>query len=212
MTSSRIPNPIDLKRVRLELPDYPHGSSGWTAPRRPPFALSFLTCGPPRVGLTDDDYRAAAASLGVAVDALETVANVEFNGAAFDALGRPTVRFERHHFHRHTAGKFDESHPRVSSPLPGGPDPLSDQYGRLQEAYDLDPVAALKSAAWGRFRVMGSRYRAIGCATVNHFVLAIAQSEAAHLTAFVSVVQSDIVLQKALRANDWASFAMRYKV
>lgn len=211
MTTSRIPNPIDLNGARFEAPGIRHGS-GWTAPSRPRFELAFLTSGPPRLGLSEDDYRIAAGSLGIAVDALKTIAEVEFNVAAFDSLGRPTVRFESYHFHAYTSGRFDGSHPLVSSALPGGVGPLSDQYERLQEAYDLDPVAALKSAAWGRFEVMGSRYRASGCATVNHFVLTIAQSEAAHLTAFVSVVQSDKALQRALRANDWADFTMRYRM
>jgi len=121
------------------------------------------------------------------------------------------MRFESHHFHRHTAGRFDASHPRISSSFADGHGSLSLQYDKLQDAYDLDPVAALKSAAWGRFQVMGSSHRLVGCATVNQFVLAIAQSEAAHLTAFVCVVQSDRALQAALRANDWAAFTKRYR-
>jgi hypothetical protein len=149
--------------------------------------------------------------LGVDADALKRVDQVEIDGAAFDAQGRPAMRFESQHFHRHTAGRFDESHPRVSCSLTGGHGSLSLEYDKLQEAYDLDPAAALKSAAWGRFLVMGSSYRVVGCLAVNQFVLAIAQSEAAHLVAFVSVVQSDRALWRALRANDSAGFAQRYK-
>jgi hypothetical protein len=233
MATSRTPGPIDLMEFRLDPTGDAYGSrrlerasrfqhhvsstfdvsrkSGWTVPSRPQFALAFLSSGPPRVGLTREDYRAAATALGTDVDAIEAVARAAANSAAFDAMGRPTMLFESRQFHRHTAGKFDESHPKISNSLAGGPGSPSLHYDKLQEAYDLDPIAALKSAAWGRFHVMGSSYRIAGCTTVNQFVLAIAQSEAAHLMAFVSIVQSNAALRKALRESDWAGFAMHYE-
>jgi hypothetical protein len=188
---------------------------GWTVPSRPQFALTFLAYGPPRVGLTEQDYRSAAAILGVEIDTFKNVAEAAIGGAAFDAQGRPAMHFESHHFQRYTRGRFDNSHPAVSNPVSHSRDDRetspSSEYDKLQEAYDLNTVAALKSAAWGRFQVLGSSHRAVGCATVNEFVLAMVQSEAAHLNAFVSVIQSNDALLEALRANDRAGFAMRYK-
>ena len=229
MSTSRMRGPTDLIGFRLERTgdvqrvhgreqsspfqrDEPRALSvapkpGWTLSSRPQFALAFLASGPPRQGLRDEDFRAAAVSLGAEVDAIKTLARLDTGEPAFDALGRPAMRFDGRQFRRHTAGRSDEPYEPTSF---DGDGPLSEQYELLQQAYELDPSAALKCASWGRFRVRGSSFRAAGCETVNQFVLAISQSEAAHLTTFVHVVQSNRTLRDAVRASDWRSFATHY--
>jgi len=164
----------------------------------------------PQRGLGDSDFSRAAAALGAAPAAVQAVADVETSGNAFDERGRPRILFERHYFHRLTAGKFDASHPAISAPTAGGYGTFAEQYGKLAVAYRLDPDAALRSASWGRFQIMGDNHAAAGFASVRAFVAALVRSEAAHLDAFVAFVACNQAMVQALRARDWAAFARRY--
>ncbi|HEX6239924.1 MAG TPA: N-acetylmuramidase family protein [Polyangiales bacterium] len=174
------------------------------------FNAEFMQGTKPALGLSDQDYQDAATQLDVNVAAIRAVAEVETMGNAFDAAARPTILFERHHFHRHTGGKHDATHPSISSELAGGYGKFNAQYDKLRQAYALDPEAALKSASWGRFQIMGSNHAACGFDSVRSFVLAMSRSEAAHLSAFVSFVASHKLRLEALRDQDWASFAKLY--
>lgn len=144
-------------------------------------AFLFTTCLNPERGLDDKDYQAAADELKVEVAAIEAVAEVETSGNAFDPQGRPRILFERHYFHRLTNGKYGEKHPDISNSSTGGYGKFSAQYDKLERAFKLDPEAALKSASWGRFQIMGNHHQAAGHNTVVAFVLAMTRSETEHL-------------------------------
>jgi len=178
-------------------------------PRSIDLSFLFRQCRTPIMGITEIDYEAAATKLRVEVAAIKAVAEVETVGRAFDDQGRPTILFERHHFHRHTRGKFD-SHASISNATAGGYGKFSLQYSKLEEAYSLDEEAALKSASWGRFQIMGSNHRASGFKSVFDFVLAMTKSETEHLRAFVNFVSSNRKRSVALQNKDWASFAKMY--
>ncbi|MBV9889428.1 MAG: N-acetylmuramidase family protein [Rhizobacter sp.] len=173
-------------------------------------SILFTACLNPTRGLSDADYGRAAAALGAEIAAVQAVADVETSGNAFDDHGRPRILFERHYFHRLTAGRFGATHAAISDATAGGYGKFSEQYGKLEEAYGLDADAALRSASWGRFQIMGDNCKAAGFASVREFVIALTQSEAAHLDAFVAFVGSDRGMAEALRTKDWASFARRY--
>ena len=174
--------------------------------------LSFIfsSCLNPARGISDDAYAAAATSLGVDVATIKAVADVETSGDAFDALGRPRILFERHYFHRLTSGRFDLTHARVSAKSAGGYGKFSAQYDKLEEAYALDADAALRSASWGRFQIMGDNFIAAGYPSAQAFVKAMTRSEEAQLQAFVSFVRSRSSLADALRHKNWAAFAKAY--
>jgi N-acetylmuramidase len=181
-----------------------------TAAPEPDLGFLFTQCLNPTRGLGVDDYNSAATALGVDAASVMAVAEVETSGAAFDDLGRPRILFERHYFHKATGGKFAAKHPTISAKSGGGYGKFSAQYGKLQEAYELDKDAALGSASWGRFQIMGSNYKAAGFRSVRAFVKAMTQSEADHLRAFVSFVAADARMKKALQDRDWAAFAKAY--
>jgi hypothetical protein len=174
--------------------------------------LSFLfrSCLNPARGIGDDAYAAAATSLGVDVATIKAVADVETSGDAFDTLGRPRILFERHYFHRLTAGRFDLTHSRVSAKSAGGYGKFSAQYDKLEEAYALDADAALRSASWGRFQIMGDNFIAAGFPSPQGFVKAMTRSEEAQLQAFVSFVRNRTSMAEALRHKNWAAFAKAY--
>ena len=155
-------------------------------------------------------WREAAAALGCETAAIRAVAEVETRGAAFLPSGRPAILFERHVFRRLTEGRFDAEAPEISARLPGGYGKGGEgQYARLRAALALDRAAALKSASWGRFQIMGFNAEAAGFSGVEPFVAAMCESEAAHLFAFVAFVRAK-GLDRALRARDWAGFARGY--
>lgn len=174
--------------------------------------LSFLfgQCHNPARGLSDDDYAAAAKELDVEVAMIKAVAHVESPRGPFDPMGRPEILFERHYFHRFTSGKYDQTNSDISMASSGGYGKFSAQYGKLERAYALDRDAALRSASWGRFQIMGNNYKAAGFTSAATFALAMTRSEAEHLKAFINFVKADPGMLDALRRKDWAGFAKRY--
>jgi hypothetical protein len=83
------------------------------------------------------------------------------------------------------------------------------EYDRLRAAMALDRTAALKSASWGMFQILGVNHAAAGFADVEDFVQAQLDSEGAHLDAFANFVVHQR-LDAALRERRWADFAFQY--
>lgn len=163
-------------------------------------------------GLTAADWRRAADALGVDVATVQAVAEVEASRSGFLADGRPKILFEAHQFSDRTDGRHDRSHPGISSPrwnrdlYVGG----AGEYPRLAQAMALDREAALASASWGRFQIMGFNHEAAGFADIEDFVAAMHESEGRQLDAFVSFIRSHPAMHRALQEHDWAGFARAY--
>ena len=83
------------------------------------------------------------------------------------------------------------------------------EHKRLKEAIDLNRDAALKSASWGRYQIMGFNYAAAGFDELQYFIDAMHKDEGAHLDAFVSFVKAQR-LDIPLRSHRWADFARGY--
>jgi hypothetical protein len=159
--------------------------------------------------LTDADYERAAAALGCQVAAVRAVAKVESLGGGYLSDGRPKILFERHKFHRYTGGKYTQSHSHISWPKWGGYLGGAKEYDRLAEAISLNREAALKSASWGAFQIMGFNHALVGFSTVEAFVTAMVASSANQLDAFVAFIKSQN-LDDELRRLDWKGFARGY--
>src|SRR5690606_3942753 len=134
--------------------------------------------------LTEADFQRAAAALEVPVNVIKAVTQVEARGRGFLSTGEPVILFERHIFRRETDGRFDRTHPDLSNPIPGGYGPSSAQHSRLQRAARLDREAALRSASWGMFQIMGFNFERAGHPTLQSFINAMYRSEGDHLDAF----------------------------
>lgn len=160
--------------------------------------------------LTDKDIRKAAESIGCDVAAIKAVVDVESRGNGFLSSGEPVILFEGHIFHRLTKGKFtvkgneDISHRRWTRKFY-----RLNQHERLQKAEKLDRDAALKSASWGLFQIMGFNHKACGFRTVQQFINDMYHSEGKHLEAFVKFIKSQRI-DKHLISKDWSEFARRY--
>lgn len=166
--------------------------------------------------LAEPDFVDAAGRLGCDVAAVKAVADVETAGAGFDAAKRPTLLYERHVFARCTTppGRFDRDHPDLSGlhrPYPpGGYGSKDQQFGKLAQAFQLDPQAALKAPSWGKFQILGENHKACGFATVEAFAKAMTISEVEHLKAFIAFVAGNASLLQAIRRKDWTGFAKSY--
>lgn len=159
--------------------------------------------------ISEAAYQQAADELGVELATVKAVAEVESTGDGFLNTGEPKILFERHVFSRETGGKYDQAYPDISNPNAGGYGLVSQQHARLQKAAALDRDAALKSASWGRFQIMGFNYIPAGFKTLQAFINAMYRSEDEHLKAFVTFIKSE-GLAPYLRRHDWAGFARRY--
>jgi hypothetical protein len=171
-------------------------------------APSTTTAHKPR--LTDADFARASAALAVDEPAMRAVTEVESLGSGFLATGEPKILFERHLFHRYTGGRYDRAFPDISNPAAGGYGAAERQHQRLERAVRLDREAALKSASWGLFQILGGNHYAAGHKTLQAFVNAMYAGEAQHLDAFVAFVRAHPPMHQALKDHDWAGFARRY--
>lgn len=161
--------------------------------------------------LSEQDFKRAADRLGCEVAAVKAVAEVESGGkTGFLPDKRPKILFESRWFHKLTGGRFDASNPELSTPTwvrnyKGG----AAEYDRLQGAIALDRAAALKSASWGMFQILGVNHAIVGFGDVEAFVKAQVESEGRQLDAFIGFVISN-KLDDELRDKRWADFARVY--
>jgi hypothetical protein len=162
----------------------------------------------PATGLDDAAIEAAATKIGCQVAAVRAVIDVESRGG-FLPDTRPKILFERHYFARLTKGEFSGSNPDISNPKWGGYKGGAAEYERLGRAIKLDRDAALRSASWGAFQIMGDNYKLCGFATAEDFVKAMVSGAPAQLDAFVAFIKKTGLSDELIR-TDWAGFARGY--
>lgn len=161
--------------------------------------------------LEDRDFAAAAFTLECEVEAIKAVCEVEAPRGGF-VDGQCLTLFEGHIFHRYTSGKFDAEAPTLSYPkwtTQFYGHTQRDESLRLAKACILDGQAALMSASWGRFQIMGFNFALCGFRDVQSFVKAMKESEKNQLDAFVQYV-IHTRLNDELQDRRWADFARCY--
>lgn len=159
-------------------------------------------------------WKLIAKTLGVAEACLRAVAAVESSGSGFmrSPSQLPKILFEGHIFHRRTQGRFGASHPGLSYPrwdrtkYSGS---VAGEWKRLDAACALDRAAALASASWGAFQIMGFNHALCGFDDVEAFVCAHKESADAQLAAFARFISRPRLLN-ALRGRNWQGFAAAY--
>lgn len=167
--------------------------------------------------LSERDLEMAAEHLGIPVAAIKAVNEVESQGRGFLADGRPVILYERHIAYRLLAEAglapelFWERTPNLLNPKRGGYAGGSAEWARLASACQIMPPDIAQSAcSWGQYQIMGYHWEALGYVSIDAFVAAMRQSEAAQLDAFICFIEADPALLKALKARKWADFARLY--
>jgi hypothetical protein len=152
----------------------------------------------------------AAAIVDIPNSGMWAVIHVESSGGGYQPDRRPKILFERHKFSHATGGRFDDDHPDISDPVPGGyGDGGAHQYDRLAEALALDRKAALASASWGLGQVLGSNFEVAGFANVEDMVAKMVQSERHQLLGMFNFIDGNN-LGRHLQNQNWRRFALGY--
>lgn len=176
--------------------------------------------------LRNKDLIAAAERLDVPLASIYAVNEVESMGKGFLDNGKPVILFERHIMYRQLAtarhagddtaelkrhaDQLAAANPALVNPKPGGYIGGTAEHQRLAMARLIDNTAALESASWGAFQIMGFHWRRLGYAGVQAFVAAMTADESQQLDAFTRFIETDPALHKALRSRKWAEFARLY--
>jgi len=164
------------------------------------------------------DYKQAAQKLGCEVAAVRAVCEVEAKASGFLPDGRCLILFERHKFYFYLkknrgqafADQTAAKYPDICNVKSGGYVGNEGEYPRLERAIAIDRNAALMSASWGLFQIMGFNHQSAGYPDVESFVTAMKESERKQLGAFVAFVQANPTLLTAIRNKQWAVFARNY--
>lgn len=173
-----------------------------------------------REALTGPTTRVTEAQIAEVAQALDltpahvgAVYDVESRGRGMDpATGLPIILFEPHVFSRLTKNRFDASHSDISYRRWGTnryPSSQSARWDQMMRAVAMDPGAALQSASWGLFQIMGFNHRAAGYDTPFGFARGQARGEGYQLRAFARFLDAEGLIP-LLRAKRWADFARRY--
>lgn len=167
------------------------------------------------------DIEHVANQLGLPVATVRAVYKVESGGSGFWAL-RPKILFEGHVFWQQLTkrgknpaalqagnqGILFKSWDRTK--YVGGPG----EYARLAKAQKIDSGAALESASWGMFQIMGYHATGLGYPSVEKYVESMYADERSQLEAFGRFVQVNRwegkPLLEWLRERNWAKFARAY--
>jgi hypothetical protein len=167
--------------------------------------------------IVEEDYVDASIYLGCEIAAIKAVDTVESGGSGFLPDGKLKCLFEGHIFYRYTKGKFAASNPDICYQqwtskfyTKGTTQERGDgELARLQRAIKLDRKAALMSASYGRYQIMGFNSALCGYKDVEAFYTDMQGDETMHLEAFVNYVEH-AGLKDKLIARDWAAFAKGY--
>ena len=167
--------------------------------------------------LSQNDINKVAKDLGVEPAAVKAVREVEAGGSGFRGE-RPKILFEGHVFwkqlkkhgidpQQHRVGNEDILYPRWTSAIKKYY--RGDQYARLEKAKTINEDAALESASWGLFQIMGYHWEPLGYASAKAFVKLMNKNEGEHLKAFAQFLKANNLV-RFLKALDWAKFARGY--
>lgn len=166
--------------------------------------------------LTEKDLLRAADTLQVELAAVKAVTEVEASGHGFVG-GKPKILFEGHVFWKQLKacgldpracrdGNQDILYPKwTREHYLGG----VREHERLARGRRIHDQAALGSASWGLFQIMGYHAPSLGYAGVCAFADAMAVGEGPQLDAFASFLEVND-LARHLREHAWATFARRY--
>lgn len=161
----------------------------------------------------------SATFLGCDPAAIMAVDLTESSGSGFLTSGEPAILFEPHIFWKQLKKLKIDPNPLAASPLykgilypvwgtlPYGKS--SQQHARLQLACKINREAALMSASWGRYQIMGFNWSSCGCDSLQTFIDKMYKSEDDHLDMFIKYVKSQD-LDDELIHKDFDGFALGY--
>jgi peptidoglycan hydrolase-like protein with peptidoglycan-binding domain len=171
------------------------------------------------IGRIQGQLLAMSKQYGVEPAVILAIQQIESGGNGFLADGRSKILFEGHVFwsQLQKAGKNPQTYVKGnedilypswdSTKYQGG----AKEYDRLEKAKKIDEIAALKSASWGEFQIMGFNHSTVGYPDVVSFVEAMKVPNGASLKALLEFCKNGNLLRHVNSATkDWAAFAKGY--
>jgi hypothetical protein len=166
-----------------------------------------------RTKISESDWQKLAERLGCEVNVLKAIKQVETGSTGpFDLSDRPTILFEAHLFWKNLVklGKnpnsYVTSHRGILSKswnrslYKGG----IREWDRLQEAWGISPLAAIRSASYGFPQILGQNFKdSMG------FVADCYMSEVKQLEFFGRFLEGN-GFSLCLRSKNWQGIAKRY--
>ena len=168
--------------------------------------------------ITNGDLKSAADDLGIELAVMKAFAEVESPRGPFWSDGQATILFERHYMYRQLKetgisnkelNEYVRSMPLIVNPSAGGYGKYKAQYEKLGTAKTIDEDAAIKSASWGSFQVMGVHYHML-YDSPQQMELAMNYSEAEQLKIAVKYLKTTPGLIDALKRKEWNNIARLY--
>ena len=147
------------------------------------------------------------------------IQSVESGNNGYLPDGRPKILFEGHVFWRmlKAAGKNPADYVKGNEDILFEKQDRSkytngaSEYVRLEKAEKIDRVAALKSASWGEFQIMGFNHKTVGYPDVDSFVESISQPGAGQIRAVLAFMDNNKLLPLVRGPHkNWAKFAAAY--
>lgn len=168
--------------------------------------------------ITEYDYTLFSHLLGVYSRALKAVMIVESNNNGFLKSGKPVILFEPHIFYRELRNENINLEPLMSEE---NKDLLSKtwnkalykggetEWDKIERARKISKSAAIKSASWGLFQIMGFNYKSCGCSSLNEFYTKMCIDEFNQFILFINFIKNQNLV-KYLQTLNWSEFAKRY--
>lgn len=167
--------------------------------------------------ITELRFQESAKKIGCSVAAIKAVCEVESKGSGFLSNGDPVILFEPHIFWKELLkrkidpskvqkGNEDILYPKWDSSKYGS---MNNQHVKLRKAILINREAALCSASWGLFQIMGFNWKMCGVNSLQDFINAIYKDEDSHLDMFDDYIIS-ARLDDELKRLDWDAFALGY--
>jgi peptidoglycan hydrolase-like protein with peptidoglycan-binding domain len=216
---------FQAKKVGLSKPDgrIDPGGKSWnalnggttTAPTTPTNPANMT----PNTGDLTGEYAKIAAEFGVEQAVVYAIQKIESGGNGYLPDGRAKILFEGHVFwsqltkagkdpSKYVAGNENILFPKWDkTKYKGG----AAEYDRLAQAQKIDHIAALKSASWGEFQIMGFNHKTVGYPDVESFVEAMKVPGTNNIKALMQFCKNNNLLRHVNGASkDWAAFAKGY--
>lgn len=172
------------------------------------------------------DFEEAAKALKVDVASICAFAEVESAGSGFLPDGRPKILFERHQFYKRMIvprkpgetqaalmakrSTFALKYPEICSPTPGGYKGGVDEWDRLTLARSFSDTAAIESASFGLFQVMGFNASKAFWPDVQSFFRCMHGSEGDQVKALTGFLMDNPSLTRSIVQKDWKAVAYGY--
>lgn len=147
--------------------------------------------------ISNADIAELSREFGYEFASIKAIALVEGSGEGFNRnTGLILLQFEPHLF--------------LDKKIANGVDVQSKEWAAFNEAYKINPSAAIKATSWGMFQILGDKYELCGYNSPQAMLNEFKMGEYFQMRALLNYINSQKLLKNAIRAKDWKTFARWY--